>query len=292
MPVQLDYRSMTAPVGIVRFLEIFLSCTAFSLVAHVGQYSGTYGGWCMFTWCFSFAVSVLIIVLELTALYVKIPMSWDDFTASFAMLATLMNLTASIIYPTIFLTSNNQHEAKDYKIAATAMSCLCFVAYAIEVGLTRAKPGEISGFLKTIPGLLKVLEAFIACIIFVLVEGSYWAYSGRQWCMAVYCICFIITFLIIILTIAKLIARLPFPFERFLTVYNVLAVLMYISAAIIWPIFCFSKEYGSPTRPSSCERGHCLWDNQVIATVLTYANLIVYIVDLVYSARLVFIAQA
>ncbi|XP_078415431.1 myeloid-associated differentiation marker homolog [Cetorhinus maximus] len=288
MPVLLDYKLMTSPVGIVRFFEIFLSCTAFSLVAHVGQYSGPYGGWCMFTWCFSFAISVLIIVLELTALYSRIPISWDDFTASFAMLALLMNLTASVIYPTVFLESANQ---TDFKIAATAMSCLCFVAYAVEVGLTRAKPGEISGFLKTVPGLLKVLEAFIACIIFVIVQRSYQDNSGRQWCMAVYCICFIITFSIIILTIAKLIAMLPFPFERFLTVYNIVAVLMYITAAIIWPIFCFTARYGDPNRPPNCERGSCSWDNQVIATVLTFANLVVYIVDLVYSARLVFITQ-
>ncbi|GCB59977.1 hypothetical protein scyTo_0009083 [Scyliorhinus torazame] len=291
MPVRLDFKSLTGAVGIVRFFEIFLSCTAFSLVAHVGQYSGSYGGWCMFTWCLSFAVSVLIIVLELTALYSRIPISWDDFTTSFAMLATLMNLTASIIYPTIFLAPGNQAHS-DFKIAATAMSCLCFVAYAVEVGLTRAKPGEVSGFLKTVPGLLKVLEAFIACIIFITVDGSYQANSGRQWCMAVYCICFIVTFLIIILTIAKLLALLPFPFERFLAVYNILAVLMYITAAIVWPIFCFNARYGKPTRPSQCERGNCLWDNQVIASVLTFANLAVYIVDLIYSARLIFIAQA
>ncbi|XP_041063148.1 myeloid-associated differentiation marker homolog [Carcharodon carcharias] len=288
MPALLDYKLMTSPVGIVRFFEIFLSCTAFSLVAHIGQYSGPFGGWCMFTWCFSFAISVLIVVLELTALYSRIPISWDDFTTSFAMLALLMNLTASLIYPTIFLESANQ---MDFKIAATAMSCLCFVAYAVEVGLTRAKPGEISGFLKTVPGLLKVLEAFIACIIFVIVQRSYQANSGRQWCMAVYCICFIITFSIIILTIAKLITMLPFPFERFLTVYNIVAVLMYITAAIIWPIFCFSARYGHSNRPSNCERGNCSWDNQVAATVLTFANLAVYIVDLVYSARLVFIPR-
>ncbi|XP_078095969.1 myeloid-associated differentiation marker-like protein 2 [Mustelus asterias] len=291
MPVLLDLKSMTGPVGIVRLFEVFLSCTAFSLVAHVGQYSGPYGGWCMFTWCFSFVVSVLIIGLELTVLFSRIPISWDDFTTSFAMLATLMNLTASIIYPTVFLAPNRQTDV-DFKIAATAMSCLCFIAYAVEVGLTRAKPGEISGFLKTVPGLLKVLEAFIACIIFVIVEGSYHVNTGRQWCMAVYCICFIITFSIIILTITKLTAVLPFPFQKFLAVYNIMAVLMHITAAIVWPIFCFSPHYGKPTRPSGCERGKCLWDNQVIVTILTFANLIVYFVDLIYSSMLVFIARA
>ncbi|XP_048465774.1 myeloid-associated differentiation marker homolog [Rhincodon typus] len=291
MPVSVNYKSVSGPVGIVRLFETFLSCTAFSLVAHVRQYYGPYGCWCMFSWCFSFAVSVLIIVLELTALYSSIPISWEDFTASFAMLAALMNLTASIIYPTVFLTSSNQ-AGEDFKIAATVMSCMCFLAYAIEIGLTRARPGEISGFLKTVPGLLKVLEAFVACSIFVIIEGSYQANGGRQWCMAVYCICFIITFSIILLTIAKLIARLPFPFERFLTVYNIVAVLMYSTAAIIWPIFCFSEHYGQPTRPSHCVKGSCPWENQVIVAVLTFANLVVYVVDLVYSARLMFVTQA
>ncbi|GCC26067.1 myeloid-associated differentiation marker homolog [Chiloscyllium punctatum] len=291
MPGVVNYKPVTGPVGIVRFFEIFLSCTAFSLVAHVRQYSGSYGGWCMFSWCCSFTVSVLIVLLELTALNSRIPISWDDFTAFFAMLATLMNLTASIIYPTIFLTPNIQ-TGEDFKIAATVMSCLCFVAYAVEVGLTRARPGEINGYLKTVPGLLKVLEAFIACIIFVIIEGSYHVNAGRQWCMAVYCICFIITLSIIILTIAKLITRLPFPVERFLTVYNIMAVLMYLTAAVIWPVFCFSEHYGQPTRPSYCGKSHCKWDNQVIVTVLTFANLIVYLVDLVYSARLVFVSQA
>ncbi|XP_032896359.1 myeloid-associated differentiation marker homolog [Amblyraja radiata] len=291
MSLQLNCRLLATPIGIVRLLEILLSCTAFSLIAHVGLYSGSYGGWCMFAWCFSFAVTFLILALELTGLHANIPISWEDFSTSFAMLATLLNLTASIIYPSVFLPTGNR-EIEDHQIAATAMSCLCFIAYAVEVGLTRARPGEISGFLKTVPGLLKVLEAFIACIIFVLVEDTYRANSGRQWCMAVYCICFIVTLLIIILTIAQLIARMPFPFERFLTVYSLLAVLMYITAAIVWPIFCFSQSHGQPTRPSGCRRGHCYWDNQVIATVLTYVNLVVYIVDLVYSAKLVFIPQA
>ncbi|XP_051877741.1 myeloid-associated differentiation marker homolog [Pristis pectinata] len=290
MPLQMNYRSLTTPVGIVRLFQLFLSCTAFSLIAHVERYSGPYGGWCMFAWCFSFAVTLLIIVLELTGLCINIPISWEDFTTSFAMLAMLMNLTASIIYPSVFIPPEKQ-VIKDHQIAATVMSCLCFIAYAIEVGLTRAKPGEISGFLKTIPGLLKVLEAFIACIIFILVEGSYNANSGRKWCMAVYCICFIVTFLIIILTIAKLTATLPFPFEKFLMAYNILAVLMYITVAIIWPVFCFSERYRN-RNPPSCKPGECKWDNQVIATVLTYVNLIVYIVDLVYSTKLVFIAQA
>ncbi|XP_078273609.1 myeloid-associated differentiation marker homolog [Rhinoraja longicauda] len=293
MSVQLNCRLLITPIGIVRLLEVLLSCTAFSLVAHVGLYSGPYGGWCMFAWCLSFAVTLIIVALEVTGLEASVPISWEDFTASFAMLATLLNLTASIIYPSVFLSPTGRQGAReDHQIAATAMSCLCFVAYAVEVGLTRARPGEVSGFLRTVPGLLKVLEAFTACMIFVLVEGSYGANPGRQWCMAVYCICFILTLLIILLTIARLTARLPIPFDKLLTAYSFLAVLMYLTAAIVWPIFCFSPSHGRASRPRACQRGHCPWDDQVAAAVLTFANLLVYIVDLVYSAKLVFIPQA
>ncbi|KAK6481851.1 myeloid-associated differentiation marker-like protein [Huso huso] len=286
--VEMDYRSVTAPVGIVRLVEIFLSCVTFSLVAHDGTFSGSYGIWCMFSWCFCFILTVLIVLLEFTGLCQKIPISWEDFTSAFAMLATLMVLTASIIYPVEFL-KNCSGDNCSFKIAATAMSCLCFIAYAVEVGLTRAKPGEISGFLSTIPGLLKVLEAFVACIIFISIS-DYSRNSGRQWCMAVYCLCFIFALIIIIFTICKIISLFPFSFDKVLTGYNILAVLMYASAAIVWPIFCFDKKYGGGPRPPNCNS--CSWDGLVVVTVMTYINLVVFIVDTVYSVRLVFFTSA
>ncbi|MBN3277402.1 MYADM protein, partial [Polyodon spathula] len=282
----MSYRSVTNPVGIVRVVEIFLSCVTFSLVAHGGAFSGSYGTWCMFSWFFCFILSVLIVLMEFTGLCQKIPISWEDFTSAFAMLATLMMLTASIIYPVEFLKDYSGNRCA-FKAAATAMSCLCFIAYAVEVGLTRAKPGEISGFLSTIPGLLKVLEAFVACIIFISIN-NYWTNPGLQWCMAVYCLCFIFVLIIIIFTICK-IHLFSFSFDKALTGYNILAVLMYASAAIVWPIYCFDKKLGGTSRPTNCSP--CPWDGLVVVTVMTYVNLVVYIVDTVYSVRLVFISS-
>ncbi|XP_078519047.1 myeloid-associated differentiation marker-like protein 2 [Lissotriton helveticus] len=280
------WRSLIAPVSIARFFQIFLTCTAFSLVASVNGYSGPYGVWCMFTWCFCFIVSVLIVVLEMTEVGPRLPLSWEDFTSAFAMLATLMIFTTSIMYPSVFLASPCSGHTCACKGSATAMSILCFIAYAVEVGLTRAKPGEISGFLSTVPGLLKVFEAYVACLIFSLLDNNhlYSINSGRQWCMAVFCICFIITVLIIVLTIGRLLTSLPLPFDKLLIGYNILAVLMYISAAIVWPIFSF-KDY---PRPPNCDNYKCPWNSLLGATFLTYINLVAYIVDLVYSTRMVF----
>ncbi|MEE6497642.1 hypothetical protein FKM82_002796 [Ascaphus truei] len=284
--LDMNYRSMASPLGIVRFFQVFLACTSFSLVASVHEYHGSYGAWSMFTWCFSFAVTVIIILLELTGLCRLVPISWDDFTSAFSMLASLMLFTTSIMYPAVFLNGGCSGHSCACRGSATATSILCFVAYAIEVGLTRAKPGEISGFLSTVPGLLKVFEAFVACLIFsIMTAGNlYTTTPGLQWCIAVYSICFIITTLIIVLTIGRLLARFAENFEKLLIGYNILSVAMYITAAVIWPYYSFRNM---PTRPASCPSG-CLWDSLLGVTFLTYINLVAYIVDMVYSFKMVF----
>ncbi|XP_076844873.1 myeloid-associated differentiation marker homolog [Brachyhypopomus gauderio] len=276
--VTLDTRSVTVPVGIVRILEVVLTCVCFSLVASVGHSNSSYWAWCMFTWCFCCFMTLLILILEFTSLSAKVPVSWDDFTTAFAMLATLMVLAASIIYPTFFASSSSSRP-----IAASVISCVCFIVYAVEVGLIRAKPGDISGFLSTVPGLMKVLEAFIACIIFICLDSDrYNRHAGLQWCVAVYSLCFIFALLIIILTICRLLALCPFPFDKVLTAYNVLAVVMYMTAVVIWPLYSFQET----PRPQVCN--HCSWDGLVVVSFMTCVNLVVYIVDTCYSVRLVF----
>ncbi|XP_018527597.1 LOW QUALITY PROTEIN: myeloid-associated differentiation marker homolog [Lates calcarifer] len=278
--VMLDFRTLTVPVGIVRILEVVFTCIAFSLVASVGHSTFSFWTWCMFTWCFCFCVTLVILFLEFTTVSAKLPISWDDFTTAFAMLAALMVLAASIIYPVYFTCSTCGRQ-----IAATVMSCLAFILYAIEIKLTRAKPGEISGFLSTVPGLLKVLEAFVACIIFICLDYNWFSrFPGLQWCVAVYSICFIFALLVIIFTICRLLALFPAPFDKVLTACNVLAVLMYITAVVIWPFYSFRNN----PRPSICKNLLCSWDNLAVISFMTCVNLIAYIVDTVYSFRLVF----
>jgi len=283
--VTLNTQFLTAPVGLIRLFEFVLTLITFSLVASVGHSGSSFWAWCMFTWCFCCFMTLLILILELTNLNTKVPISWDDFTTAFAMLSTLMLLAASVIYPKFFACSTCATQ-----IAATVISCVCFVLYAAEVGLTRAKPGEISGFLSTVPGLLKVLEVFVACIIFISLDSRFYQiYPGLQWCVAVYSICFIVSLLIILLTIGRLLARWPFPFDKCLTGFNILAVLMYFTAVVIWPIYCFEGNPRSMLCPSN--QIYCPWDSLVVVSCMTCVNLIVYIVDTVYSVRLVFFAS-
>ncbi len=190
-------------------------------------------------------------------------------------------LAASIIYPVFFTCSSCGKQ-----IGATVTSCLAFILYAIEVGLTRAKPGEISGFLSTVPGLLKVLEAFVACIIFICLDyNQYYNFPGLQWCVAVYSICFIFAVFVITFTICRLLSLFPAPFDKILTGCNGLAVLMYATAVVIWPLYSFKNN----PRPDNCSIvALCTWNNLVVISFMTCFNLIAYIVDTVYSCRLVF----
>ncbi|KFP88643.1 Myeloid-associated differentiation marker, partial [Acanthisitta chloris] len=278
-----NHRALTSWVGIARLLAIVLSCLAFSLVASTGDFGGSYGTWCMFTWCFCFSVTLLVLLVELLELYPMLPLSWDDFTSAFSMLAALMVFTSSVVFPATFINSpcNTSYCAR--QAVATTASCLCFLAYAVEVGLTRAKPGDISSFLSTVPGLLKVFEAYVACLIFSLLD-EYGKEPGLMWCVAVYSICFIFTFLIIIFTIGRCLTYIPCSLEKVLVGYNFLALIMYITATVIWPLYSFRGR----GRPQNCGRS-CSWDRHLGVTFLTIFNLIAYLVDLVYSTRMVFI---
>ncbi|XP_010209823.1 PREDICTED: myeloid-associated differentiation marker-like protein 2 [Tinamus guttatus] len=95
--------AVTSPVGVARLLQMTFGCTTFSLVAHQGGFSAAYGTFCMFVWTFCFAITVFIIGCEFTRLHSCLHISWGNFTAAFAMLATLMCATAAVIYPLYFV---------------------------------------------------------------------------------------------------------------------------------------------------------------------------------------------
>ena len=272
--------TVSVPLSVLRLLEVALTCVSFSLVASVGHSSSSYWAWCMFSWCFCCFLTLLILVLEFARLSARLPISWDDFTTAFAMLAALMLLAASIIYPSVVFSCPGCAR----QVAASVASWASVAAYVAEVVLTRRRAGgQVSGFLSTVPGLLKILETFVACIIFTsLGPERYASHPALLWCVAVYALAFIFSLLIIILTVGRLLGACPCPLDQVLVVFNVLAVLMYATAVIVWPVYAFRNN----PRPSNCR--HCPWDGLVVVSFMTCVNLLAYIVDTVYSVRLVF----
>lgn len=269
----------------VRIAALLFTCVAFSVAAH-GAYlpHGGMADWCIFCWAFSFACTLLVLLVEQFGLQAQALVSWSNFPITVACYAALLCLSASVIFPLFFLKGMwSYNNVRDYRITSTVFSCLAAVAYMCEVTLTKARPGEISGYMATAPGLLKVCQTFVACIIFILVSNpvSYDSNPALQWCMAVYCICFIFSLGIVVMCVAECTGRLPVPFSKFLSAYGLLAAIMYFTATIIWPIFQFDKRYQGGDRASS---------RQIAVAVLTAINFLLYLADLVYSARLVFVS--
>lgn len=256
------------------------------------------GNWSMFTWCFCFSVTFIILVVELGGLQSRFPLSWRNFPITYACYAALFCLSSSIIYPTTYVQFMSHGRSRDHAIAATTFSCIACLAYATEVAWTRARPGEITGYMATVPGLLKVFETFVACIIFAFISNPdiYQRAAALEWCVAVYAICFILAAVAILLNLGDCTNMLPIPFPSFLSGLAFLSVLMYATAIVLWPLYQFDERYGGYSRRSrdmSCSYRHphnvCDWDRRLAVAVLTGVNLLAYLFDLVYSARLVFV---
>lgn len=291
-------RALTQPLGLLRLLQLVSTCVAFSLVASVGAYTGPMGHWAMFTWCFCFAVTLIVLVVELGGLQAHFPLSWRNFPITYACYAALFCLTSSIIYPTTYVQFLSHGRSRDHAIAATTFSCVACLAYATEVAWTRARPGEVTGYMATVPGLLKVLETFVACVIFVFISEPhlYQRAPALEWCVAVYSICFILAAVAILLNLGECTNVLPFPFPSFLSGLALLSVLMYASALVLWPLYHFNEKHGGEPRrawDSGCGSRHihnvCVWDRRLAVAVLTGINLLAYLADLAHSAHLVFV---
>ncbi|XP_038148527.1 myeloid-associated differentiation marker homolog [Cyprinodon tularosa] len=268
----------------VRVAAVLFTCTAFSVTAHGGGlHQAGMADWCIFCWAFSFACSVLVLLVEQCSLQPRIPVSWSNFPITVACYASLLCLSASIIFPLYFIKGQNSYgEQRDHRIAATVFSCLATVAYMVEVSLSKARPGEVAGYMATAPGLMKVCQTFVACIIFILVSNpvSYDHHAALKWCMAVYCICFILSMAVVVLCVGECTGCLPIPFSKFLSVYGLLATVMYLTATILWPVFHFDRNYSRGGDKSKL----------IAVSVLTALNFLLYIADLAYSARLVFVS--
>ncbi|XP_006886198.1 PREDICTED: myeloid-associated differentiation marker-like protein 2 [Elephantulus edwardii] len=292
----LHLAAVASPVGTARLLQLAFGCTTFSLVAHRGGFAGVQGTFCVAAWVFCFALSALVLACEFTQLHGCLRLSWGNFTAAFAMLATLLTATAAVVYPVFFTRLRCPAEpegctARDFRLAASVFAGLLCLAYAAEVALTRARPGQVASYMATVSGLLKVVQAFVACIIFgaLLYDSRYTRYAATQWCVAVYSLCFLVTVAVVALSVMGCTGGLGCPFDRLVVVYTFAAVLLYLSAAVIWPVFCFDPKYGQPWRPLDCARGHCPWDSQLVVAIFTYVNLLLYTVDLAYSQRIRFV---
>ncbi|KAG5197995.1 hypothetical protein JEQ12_007685 [Ovis aries] len=138
---------------------------------------------------------------------------------------------------------------QDWAVAATAFSCLTSVLYATEVACTwnGYKITNTTCYVLTVPGLLKVLETFVAGVIFAFLGNTslYLHQPALEWCVAVHSICFILAAVTALLNMGKWEHRPPVE-----AVIVILSVILYVSTLVLWPLYQFSEELGGqPQRP-------------------------------------------
>ncbi|ERE92226.1 myeloid-associated differentiation marker [Cricetulus griseus] len=285
-------RALIRPLGLLRLCQLLSTCLAFSLVAHGRNWMGPMGNWCMFSWCFCFSMTLLILIIELSGFLSRVPLSWLDFSITCANYAVFFCLTSSIIYPVTYVQFLAYGSDRNRAIVATVFSCIACVAYATEVTWAQARPGGIAGYMATVPGRLKVVETFVACVIFLFINNPrlYKLEPALEWCVAVYAICFILTMVAIILKLGNWTNIIPIPFPTFLKSLAFVSVLMYTTAIVIWPLYQFNEVFhGQPHRATdaNCQYKHphsvCAWDRRLAVAVLTGFNLLAYLADFMYS---------
>ncbi|XP_061037401.1 myeloid-associated differentiation marker-like [Eubalaena glacialis] len=262
-PSESSSSSLGSPFWILRlfrFLQLLSTCVAFSLVASVGTWSGAISNWYLFIWCFCFVVTLIILIVELCGLQSCFPLYW-------------------------------------YNFSITAFSCIAAVAYATEAVRTWAcyLPGELTSLMGTRHSLLKLLQNFVASVIFAFICSPHLCQPqpALVWCVAVYPICFLLGTMALLLGLVDCDNRQPI-FCIFLLGLSLLSVLLYASALVLWPLYQFSKKFGGqPQRSSdvSCSdelpSTMCIYDQQLAVAILTAINLLTYVADTVYWARLV-----
>ncbi|XP_057579462.1 myeloid-associated differentiation marker-like [Hippopotamus amphibius kiboko] len=285
---------------LLRVLQLLSTCAAFSLVVSMGTWRERKIYWYMFAWAFCFIVTLLILIVELRKLESRFPFYWYNFPINYACYATLVCLSASILFGATCIQFLPQGPTRDNAITATAFSCIAAVAYATEVAWTWAchLRGEITRFMRTMPGVLKLLESSMASLILGFISGPqvYQPHPALLWCVAVYYICFILAIVALLLGLVDFDNRQPVLFRISLLGLSLLSVLLYTSAVVLWPLYQFSEKLGGqPQRSSdvSCSdelpSTICTWDQQLTVAILTAINLLVYVADMVYWALQVFV---
>ncbi|XP_078022225.1 pyrroline-5-carboxylate reductase 1b isoform X2 [Epinephelus lanceolatus] len=203
----LNKRALCSPLGAARLCQLAMGCAVIAMVTHSAGYSGSQGVFCMAAWCFCFTMTVVVFFLDAARLHSCLRISWDNLTVTCAAFATLMYVTASVVYPLFFVRSECPYagcDVRNFRIAVTVCSILGTLAYGAEVALCRARPGQVVvGYMSTVSGLLKVVQGFVACIIFgALANGSeYNHYAATIFCVAVYAFCFAVTAVVVFITV-------------------------------------------------------------------------------------------
>ncbi|KAK3545402.1 hypothetical protein QTP70_007241 [Hemibagrus guttatus] len=149
--------------------------------------------------------------------------------------AALVCLNASIIFPRYFLKEDN--EFYNLHMVAEIFSCTATLGHLVEVWIMWI---ESECYMATGPGLLQVSQMYVASAIFFFFFNNTVTFKDHPaviWSLAVYCLCFVGTFVSIICC-----AFQDKHKRKWLIGFNLIAAVTYLSAS--WPVFQLSQVLG------------------------------------------------
>ncbi|KAM9711156.1 myeloid-associated differentiation marker-like [Dama dama] len=279
----------------LRTLQLLSTCMAISLVGSLDSWTVPTSNWSFVILCFCFLVTLIILIIELLELQYRFSFSWGDFLLCHACYLALFCLLVSIMYPATYVQFLPFNPSRDRAIAASAFCFISTVAYATEAIwiLSWPRTGDFTGYIGSLPFLLKMLETLVACVILPFISNPY-LYMDHPFlvsCVAVYSICFFLGIVTILLNLADCENRLPISSSTFHLVLSLLSVLLYIGALVLWSLYQFDAKFGGQPKRSrdvSCQHRLtnyvCVWDQRLAVAILTAINLLIYVADLVYWA--------
>ena len=280
----------------LRTLQLLSTCVAISLVGSLDSWTVPTSNWSFVILCFCFLVTLIILIIESLALQYCFSFSWGDFILCHACYLALFCLLVSIIYPATYVQFLPCNPSRDRAIAASAFCFISTVAYATEAIWILGWPqtGDFTGYIGSLPFLLKMLETLVALVIlpFISNPSLYMDHPLLVSCVAVYSICFFLGIMTVLLNLADYENRLPISSSTFHLVLSLLSVLLYIGALVLWLLYQFDEKLGGQperSRDVSCQHRLtnyvCVWDQRLAVAILTAVNLLVYAADLGYWAR-------
>ena len=276
--------------SLVQMISIYV--TLF-LAARMDNERGAVSNCCLTIWCVCFSLTAFISMLECYYYDWILPFFWYKLPITYACYVAIFCLLTSIINPIFYVQYLHYGPSRDQAIAASAFSCITSVLYAIDVACTWKyyKLKNIPCYEHTLPGLLKILESVVACVIFSFISNTslYLPQPALKCCLAVYFTCFVRVAVAMLLKLSGWENRLPLRLPIFHLGQTMLSFLLYVSAMVLWPLYQFDEKLGGQPHwysDMSCvdeltDYG-CVWDQRLAVAILTAINLLMYVVDLVY----------
>ncbi len=269
--------------GILRLLEIIFSALSLIFVIFRGRMVSPWGVWCEFVWVFCIAVPLVLSVVEAKMWHMLLAAflpNWADLTCGLTTLCAVMIISATIIFAAVFVCLSCI-----VNILCFIFSLVATVVFLIDTILQ--KKNSPNGYLSGLRGGLRTAEAFIACIILTaatdhFVTGEWFFHPLGMICsIIVFAACLLVTVVIIVLNLLKLLqCLLSFGLNMMELVFNIVAVLLYLLAVILWSTFGYRRYRYNPY---ICNK--CSFVDMNTVTIGAIVNLVFYIVDLVLSFK-------